>query len=165
MIITFTDDDRDRARRVGRARQQHHVNRGTPDAHGLQASSKEGLRLHLLGAIAELAVAKALGVEDSWVEFTEQYKHLPGDVGGNIQVRSTELPAGRLIVHKTDPDDCPFVLVRLDRLPDAAEIVGWAWGRDCKRPEFWRGDLPRPCFMVPAADLTPGVPADVTTRR
>lgn len=53
------------------------------------------------------------------------------DVGGLVQVRSTVLPTGRLIVKPADNDNDPFVLVRQDGR--AHTLLGWLDARNAKR--------------------------------
>ena len=92
---------------------------------------------------AELAVSKALGVY--WSGLAGQGAR---DVTG-CEVRHTERDQGRLILHPSDPDDVPFVLVTGSR--GDYVIRGWIYGAEGKQDMWW--DDPtgkgRPAFFVP----------------
>jgi hypothetical protein len=102
----------------------------------------------IVGALAEIAVAKALdrypsrGCQPDWA----------GDIG-DYQVRATELPNGCLIVHEDDRDTACFILVV--GTPPVLTIPGWILGADAKRPEWWRTDVRCPAFFVPQHALHP----------
>ena len=77
-------------------------------------------------------------------------------MGDGIEVRMTihDGPNTSLIVHDTDPDDAPFVLVTPTDDPLTFTLVGWITGRDAKRAEWWRELQPgRPAFCVPQSAL------------
>ena len=54
------------------------------------------------------------------------------DVGGLVEVRSTVLPWGRLIVKPDDDDDAPFALVVADMKALQFRFGGWMFARDAK---------------------------------
>jgi hypothetical protein len=68
------------------------------------------------------------------------------DVGGCYQVRCTDRTNGKLIAHHDDNDDQPFIFARV-LLPEV-HLVGWLWGAEAKRQEFWREDVPHPAFFA-----------------
>ena len=103
------------------------------------------------GCAAELLVAKALN-RYWWGSAVDSFKQVPGDVGRG-QVRHTRFPNGRLVLHDSDPDDVPFVLV-VGEYPHQ-RIAGWMVGKDGKRPEYWDTHVDRPCYMVPQSELQP----------
>lgn len=100
-------------------------------------------------ACAELAVAKFVGVY--WESVVRQPKNLPGDVG-RIQVRSTTLPDGCLILHKRDRDDATFVLV-VGRIPKY-RVAGYIQASACKQERFWSQGDGRAAYFVPQSALT-----------
>lgn len=86
---------------------------------------------------AECAVAKHL--QRYWHMGVNTFKSVP-DVAPDIEVRSTDLATGRLILRKDDPAERPYVLVYWEK---AAEnmcpkfwILGWICGRDGMQPEW-----------------------------
>jgi len=98
------------------------------------------------GALAELAFAKWRGVycRPSNMSLKEP------DVG-KTQVRSTSHALGHLIVRPNDKKNAaqPFVL----GITDAPRVrfVGWKFGIDCLRDEYWREE--KDGWWVPQADL------------
>lgn len=147
----FTDDERRRAIDVGDRRADFHEQRGTPGAYGLRVDRAEARRISRVGALAELAVATHLGVADSWVEFTEDYHALTGDVMDGVEVRSTRARLGGVLLHPRDHNDRIYVGVRTGNANRGyVELVGWVYGIEGKRSRWWPGKYPeRPCFMIP----------------
>ena len=95
-------------------------------------NAKSGWQASLMGACGEVAVAKWLGV------------YYDGALGnfkaadvGEFQVRTNSWLNGDLILHPADKDDEKFILV-LAHNPPAYTIYGWAYGREGKKPEFYR---------------------------
>lgn len=105
---------------------------------------------------AECAVAKHL--QRYWHMGVNTFKGVP-DVAPDIEVRSTDLMTGRLILRKDDPAERPYVLVYWER---AAEnmcpkfwILGWICGRDGMRDEWWESNKNgEPCYWVPQSALS-----------
>jgi len=147
MIVHLKPEDIAEAKAKGAARDDFARDAGLLDAHGLSRS--EGRRRHEQGALAEKAVSVALGLP--W----------DGSVGvvggpdvGTLQVRSTRLREGSLILHPTDRDEDRFVLVIVTE--PSALLAGWISGRDGKREAFWRtGGVRSPAFFVPRWRLQP----------
>lgn len=155
--LHFSDEERDRAIRVGNARQDFHDQRGTRDSYGLNVDHAEAARINRVGALAELCVALFVGAADRWVEVTENYHDLKGDVIAGLEVRSTRARNGGLILHPRDADDRTFVAVRTHGANEGwVELVGWMLAADGKQQQWWPGKYPqRPCFMVPSDALQP----------
>lgn len=110
---------------------------------------------HILGAIGELAVAKALN--RYWSPAVGRLDTETGDIeAAGVHVKATTLPNGSLIVRPHDPDDLPYVLVVLE-LP-FVRIVGWMLGADAKSGRYWRDvdrarGIHRAAHFVPQDDL------------
>lgn len=118
-----------------------------PDAHGLLGS---GWNEHIEGSLGEMAFAKALGVY--WAAPINTFKE-GGDVGA-FQVRTRSNDNYDLLVRPTDRDEDIFVLVVGQR--GIYRVVGWLYGRECKRPEWLKtyGGRP-PAYFVPQEALRP----------
>lgn len=130
---------------VGGTRNIEAKKRGRPDAHGYRG---DGWSIDIEGAAAEMAYAK---MRDAyWLAVADNFHALDGDVG-RTQIRSTARPDGCLILHPDDPDDSAFVLA-IGCAP-TFRFVGWGYGRDLKRREYWREDTGRPAFFIPQAAL------------
>jgi hypothetical protein len=143
--VTLTGDLVWRAALAGIQRQLHSL--GKPDAHGFNG---DGWGVHVEGCGAELAFASTYA--KAWVPVHDDFKGLPGDVEGT-QVRSTPRANGCLLIHPSDPDDKPFVLVT-GRIPSFV-LRGWCYGEEGKHTQWWNTSTGRPCFFVPQTALRP----------
>jgi len=78
------------------------------------------------------------------------------DVSDVVEVRSTDLETGRLIVKPGDHDDAPFVLILADMEARRFRFAGWMFGRDAKR---WPTETRygHSAHYVPQAALSPRV--------
>lgn len=154
VLVTITEAMRQQAVRVGTAREDWHRVRGTHDRYGKRKSPEDSLRCNIEGCLGEIVGATLFGVLDQWVEVSDDYKGLPGDIAPGIQIRATTHPTGRLLLHPDDKDSDVFGLVRL--FTNVADVVGWIRGVDGKRPEWWGKLTPDndPCFAVPTRHLT-----------
>ena len=114
----------------------------------VEQSCYDELATHVHGAIAEAAVAKALGL---YCNLCSKDRSLP-DIYPNIEVRSTLKPDGPLIVRSKDATDRKYYLVA-GMYPNI-QIVGWLWGKDCKLPEYYQ-DVKNPYWKVPQYKLNP----------
>lgn len=110
------------------------------------SSAAEDWGTNILGAIAEMAVAKHLNI--FWADRPElDYK---GDVG-RYQVRTTWRPNGSLLLHDDDKDGQVFILAC--GCPPTWRLAGWLLAVDGKQPRYWQTRTGRPCYMVPQTDL------------
>lgn len=91
---------------------------------------------HIMGAMAEYAVAKTLNL--FWHPNIGKTKE--PDVGGFIEVRMRGVPGtGTDLIYKPkDKDELPIVHV-LGRVDASFELVGWLYGREAKArtADFW----------------------------
>lgn len=148
MIISLTWQEQLFAAQAGVMRRMSAICRNRSEPHQTPKTDLWGIDIESCGA--EAAVAKSLG--KYWVAVVDNTEALDGDVSG-VEVRSTVLKNGRLIVHNRDRDDAPFVLVR-GSFPNY-EIAGWMFGRDAKQDQYIFSGDGRPAFFVPASDLRP----------
>ena len=155
MIVTLTPGEVAHAKRIGASRQRMHEEAGHADAKVMRTS---GASVHVLGALGELAVARALGLRWDGAFFPDaewQAWRVNGHDVSSLEVRSTPRAGGRLLIQRDDEDHAPFVLVRGHAHPQY-EVVGWLWGGEGKRAEWWRDvGYGRPCFFVPNERLLP----------
>ncbi len=113
----------------------------------------EDLEMHVKGVIGEFAAAKVLGLNFNGSVDTFQSET---DLDGNIEVRFRSNPNWDLIIRPTDRnEDKKIVLVR-GMPPGAIEVVGWIYGRDARKEEWWQnyGNL-KPAWFVPASAMRP----------
>lgn len=117
------------------------------------AEEIDGWGAHINGAIAEAEVAHHLGVP--WNASVGR----PGapDIVPGVEVRSTTLRDGCLILHPPDVDSSRFILV-VGELPNL-HIVGWQRKADIvdlNRYRVVRGwNQQRTAFFVPQSQLRP----------
>lgn len=145
MEITLTSMEMLIATSLGTARHMQSVKR-TPSRGQPKSASLES---HIMGAIGEIAAAKAIGI---YPGFT--VNNFDGaDLGDDIQVRACR--EGRLIVADKDRGDHKYVLVVGH--PPEMNVVGWMWGSDAKRSEWLfdpKNNRP-PAYFVPHEKLHP----------
>ena len=101
---------------------------------------------HIEGALSECALAKHFNVY-----WNKRPYPLP-DVY-EYEVRSTPYLSGVLPIIPEDKDDRKYFL--LTGINGSYTIRGWLYGKDCKKPEWWRsldGKRP-PCYCVPQSAL------------
>lgn len=152
MDISLTWQEQLFAAQAGVMRRISALNNGRHEPYGTPKSDLWGNDIESAGA--EAAVGKALNIFWQHGKLRE-YK---GDVGA-VEVRSTKLPNGRLILHDRDSDDAAFVLVR-GKFP-SYELVGWCIAREGKRPEYkFHGDgrcedVEKQSYFVPNNILRP----------
>jgi hypothetical protein len=147
MIVELTQAQIDEAREIGARRYAHNRSLGISNGH-----MWNGDLWDREGAIGEMAVALQFGLK--WSDFSENYWLYAADVGDGYQVRSTSHPYGNLLLQRKDNGDQPYILARLHALPKV-ELVGWIYGRDGKKPEYWEDGSKRPAFKGRAAFLFP----------
>lgn len=148
MIVRLSPGECRAAAYVGINRRLDSMRNQRQEVHGAAAGG-DYWTIDVEAAGAELALAKALGVH--WTGLDGPDKDV-GDVAG-AQVRHSRRPDASLILHERDADGDRFVLVT-GALPEMT-VRGWLHGRDGKRPEFWRTNVPRPAYFVPASELRP----------
>jgi hypothetical protein len=88
------------------------------------------------GAIAETAVARALGI---WWDGGTRDKYDEPDIGNWIQVRSSRHDDGCLTVYAYNPKPHAYVFVSLARLMSekTVRIAGWLYGHEAMKAEWW----------------------------
>lgn len=145
MLVRLTSMEMLIATSLGTARHMQSVTRTTARGQAKETS----LDSHIVGAMGEMAAAKAMGI---YPGFTVNNFDGP-DMGKDIQIRACR--EGRLIVTDSDKSNQKFVLVT-GHAPDL-NVVGWIWGGDAKN-EKWLFD-PRngrpPAFFIPGEELYP----------
>lgn len=133
---------------AGNLRREHAVKNNFPEPYGTPPSDL--LENDINSCCAEMAVAKFYNLH--WEAVVDNpSKDLMGDVGSVLEVRSTWRRSGRLILHRRDRDDFPFILA-IGKGPHWI-LAGWMWGEEGKKQKYWDGGMPRPCYAVPQQDL------------
>jgi len=153
--VRLTEEEQHEASRAAWQRHYSHRDRGRLDTK--TRASDDGRLLDLRGALAEQAVAIALGV--AWdgkfkpMREWELWRRAGHDVSG-IEVKSTKGRNNCLILHKHSPSKLPAVLAIIES-KDLVTLVGWCFTYEGQKDEYWRTDIPSACYMVPQRDLKP----------
>lgn len=150
MQITLNENELEKALEIASLRNQSQRSANRPDGKVMASS----IDADIMGAEGELAVSKALNLPWSgkWlpIPLWDSWKHDGNDVG-KIEVRTTNYKTGRLILHHSDKDNSPYLLVIANK-PEF-RLAGWKWGKEGKNSSYWRKNVPRPCYMVPQEKL------------
>lgn len=145
MLVKLSKREHFIAVQVGMLRQHLSVGKGE------QTQQYDGLGYdnHIIGALGEYAVAKALRLFWTGLEDTGTCDVAP------LQVRTVTNPILRLRIMETDPDSDVYVLVELVN-PFLFNVIGWIPSWEGKKSLFWsnthRGT---PAFLVPRSVLYP----------
>jgi len=112
-------------------------------------------QMQIEGCLSEYALSQYLGIH--W----EGAGEIGGtDVGKDEEVRVTPISNGHLILHPSDKDDKRFWL--LTGKNGVYQVRGYLYGRDGKKPEFWKtihekdddGVIrDRSCYWIPQSFL------------
>jgi len=130
-FVVLSEDEMYRAAKVGCHRRIASIFARREDN---KRTTKDPWQTDIEGAAAELAFAKYLGVE--WNEGVDTFK--APDVG-ELQVRSTELPYGSLIIRPDDKNDDEIFVLVTGSCP-VYRPIGWMRCGDCKQQQWWRQD-------------------------
>jgi hypothetical protein len=158
LVVQLTDEQQREAIRT--AIDRHRSQEARPGRVDWKARQQDdGLILDVRGALGELAVSLAFGLvwDGRFKPMSEwaQWRVEGHDVSG-LEVKTTKLPEGSLIMHRASNPEQPFVLAILESA-SSVRLVGWAWGHEGQQEDFWRENVPRPCYMVPQVCLNPMV--------
>lgn len=147
MKVTLSPDEMAVASMIGCRRRIESLRAGSID----EAFADVGIRwaIDIDAACAELACCKALG----WYWQGLGGPKSSGDIGKNVQVRSTRYPDGGLLIRPRDLDASRFLLVTC-QAPDYV-IVGWLTGQEAKQECFKRTRNNRLFWQVPQERLRP----------
>ena len=152
MHVLLTPDECRQATEAGKLRNKSQRDGSRADGKVVEDS----LGIDVQGAHAELAVAKGLGLQwdgrffnlEEWFDWRNEGH----DVSG-LEVRSTHHPHGSLILHPTDKNEAPFVLVLTHKKPEYI-LAGWNFGSVGKVDKYWRDvGYGRPCYYLPQREL------------
>lgn len=144
--IVLSDSDIDRAYQVAAARQANAIKTGAKD--DLKAEYRDGVSLHGVGALAELAASHFLGLP-----WDGSYLCRAPDLPEGIEVRARRSHTYEPYLKRTDYPDRRYVFLTSTDYR-AWRIRGWILGRNGMNESFW-GTRPncQPAFWIPWAAL------------
>ena len=138
---------------VARRRQDAAERRRRQSVNGGASEGEEAFYNHILGCRGEAACKLWLN-PISWQAYAERISNLP-DLGDFIDVKAVENPKHRLLVQAEAKTHWAYVLALGHRHP-RWEMVGWCWGSEAKKREYWRDPKGgRPAYFVPRERLRP----------
>ena len=142
MTVVLTERDRQHVVEVALDQLRELEDRTEGNQYGRADRGVDRQTVHVQGQLAEAALRRWAGITR---DTTSMGKFIP-DVG-LVDVRSTPLDDGHLIVHEDDPSERRYVLMVGSEV--RWTVRGWAWGYVAQRPEYWASWMPHPCFAVP----------------
>jgi hypothetical protein len=146
VLIELTNQEQWRAACCGLKRWIEAHTKGCRQRFGQRGDYRENVSRHIIGAMGELAAAKALRVE--WPA-TVNEMHVGNGLPGGIEVRTGMHARSLLVVRPNTPDGVRVVWVKGHEAP-LFTVTGWIVARDAKRPEFWKAPAERPpAWFVP----------------
>lgn len=127
---------------VGVVRRINNIFRDHHDRHKMPEDKAWQFDVH--GGCGELCVAKVCDWLEQWYRVIEHKN--AADVGP-LEVRATDLSHGGLLMHDDDKDERIYILVTGSR--ENFVIQGWLYGKEGKKPAYWRSDIREPAFIAP----------------
>lgn len=118
-----------RAAFIGIRRHISSTLKGHKNNYGL--NTNDSWTIDIEGACAELAAALAIGHD--WEGTVDTFKS-GGDIGNDIQVRSSQNHTYSLIVRPEDRDSDCFIFVT--GVSPHFRVQGWMWGHEAKTSKF-----------------------------
>lgn len=133
---------------VGGGRMNSSLKKHSRDAHGYDGKSPWDI--HIEGAAAEMAYCKALNIY--WAGTVGTFG--AADVGNDVQIRSTKIKDGCLVVREADNSDQYYILV-VGQIPEFT-VIGWIHGKAAKQVRWLRAPGGREAaYFIPQSELTP----------
>jgi hypothetical protein len=151
MIVTLSYAEIQIAYAVGSQRQVYGMKSGSAHRHGA-AGLEHAIAFDLIGSSGEMAVAKALNLY-----WGIEMNNTTIDVGGMVEVRTVTRDDKRLILHKDDKADLPYVLVCNKLKTNEFWLKGWIFGKEGMLEEYWADPQKtnRHAYFVPDSKLRP----------
>lgn len=155
MLVILTDTELIEAFGAAARRNDYHKQNRNKETYSRSKGKLSAFQAAWQGTMGELATAKFFGLK--WTPFSRNWKKIPADVGGHIEVRATIYRTGDLLLHPKDKDARAYVLARL-LPPNIVDLAGWMTGDEAKQEQFWQpatGNWRYPCYRVPQTSLHP----------
>jgi hypothetical protein len=135
----------------GERRQETNAKQGRLGRNNGPALGDDALRMHILGAGGEMAVASFLGLKNFVFQETEAIRG-SCDLPFNIDVKTRSRHYYDLICLLDESEDKALVLVTIQN--QEIRLHGWLHAHQAKQPQ-WRKEhvLGRPCYFVPKENL------------
>lgn len=153
-IVELSEEHLALARQEARRRQAHNESARLRGRNRAPAAGEKALRMHVLGCIGEVAVAKFLGFEQHLFVNKTAIRGA-ADLPGNIEVKTRSNHDYDLLIQLDDDPSKTFILATYEEGPGVV-IHGWIAGQHAMRKELIRVFVRnRPCYAVPQYALRP----------
>lgn len=151
--FTFSDDQRKAVHAEANRRQAVNAALGLKGRNNGPAHGDAALRLHLIGAAGEMAVAALLDMEHFLYQETMAKRH-SADLPPNIDVKTRARHYYDLVVQLDERPGKIFVLVTIENRQTF--VHGWIKSEDAMQKQ-WKQEYVkgRPAFFVPKDRLLP----------
>lgn len=148
---TLSSSEKALAIAEGERRQNVNVSQGKMGRNRGPANGQDALRMHILGAGGEMAVASYLGLKQFVFKETEARRG-SCDLPPNIDVKTRARHYYDLICLRDESPEKTLVLVTVQ--DQEIRLHGWISANDAKRKEWLKEYVPgRPCYFVPQQNL------------
>lgn len=135
----------------GERRQDTNAKQGKLGRNNGPALGDDALRMHILGAGGEMAVASFLGLKDFVFQETEATRG-SCDLPFNIDVKTRSRHYYDLICLLDESEDKTLVLVTIQN--QEIRLHGWLHAHQAKQKQWRKEHVPgRPCYFVPKNNL------------
>jgi hypothetical protein len=135
----------------GERRQRINLAQGKLGRNNGPAAGEDALRIHLLGAGGEMAVASFLSLKDFVFQESEANRG-SADLPFNIDVKTRSRHYYDLICLLDESEDKVLVLVTIQN--QEIRLHGWLHAHQAKQPQWRKEHVPgRPCYFVPKENL------------
>lgn len=130
-VVTLTWGDMMLCANVGIMRRTSGIFKKRTGRYGAATHGRHWWGIDIESCVAEYAVSRFCNLTwDGMIGRTDII-----DVGGLVQVRSTEKSSNRLMLQDPDEDEQPFVLAIVQS--NVIMLAGWVFAKEGKKKEYW----------------------------
>ncbi|ADF42436.1 hypothetical protein S-CBS2_gp080 [Synechococcus phage S-CBS2] len=152
-VVHLTEEEKLLAKAEGHRRQSVNESSGVKGRNLGPEKGAAALRMHVIGAGGEMAVASLLGLKDH-LYLDKSPRRGSADLPGRIDVKTRAKHYYDLLCQKDEEDDKVLVLVTIEN--KEIRVHGWIESSKAKDPAYWQEFVPgRGCYAVPQSTLNP----------
>ena len=149
----FSEQEKKMAIQEGKRRQQLNEIKNLKGRNGGPEVGKQALKMHILGAAGEMAVASYLNLKDHLFS-NQEAERGSADLPNNIDVKTRSKHYYDLIVQKDEDLNKIYVLVTIEN--KQTFIHGWIHASDSMKEEYWSDPAKgRAAYFIPKNRLNP----------
>ena len=149
----LTEDEKQAVRAEARRRQETNAKKKLKGRNNGPETGDEALRVHLVGAAGEMAIASFLGLKEKVFGDTEAVRH-SCDLPPDIDVKTRSRHYYDLLCQFDELPSKTLVLVTIEN--KTILLHGWIKATEAMREKFKREYVKgRPCYCMPKHELRP----------